>query len=71
ILMTKAELLARAGHPDGAEAAARHAVSVAAGGHLDGLLPRGVTLLTSRSSRAPSDLLPGGRPSRLPPPIRA
>lgn len=61
ILMTKAELLARAGDRDGAEASARHAVSVAAGGHVDGLLPRGVALLTSKSSREPSELA-AGRP---------
>ena len=45
ILLTEAEIRAAAGDGAGAEAAGRQLVALAAGAHLDGLLPRGLAIL--------------------------
>jgi hypothetical protein len=47
ILLTEAEIRSAAGDEAGAEAAGRELVALAAGAHLDGLLPRGLAILTA------------------------
>jgi DNA-binding SARP family transcriptional activator len=53
ILLTEAELRATSGDPTGADAASRDLVALAARAHLDGLLPRGLALLSASPRNGP------------------
>ena len=62
ILLTEAEMRAATGDPTGADAASRDLIGLAARAHLDGLLPRGLAILSTDSPQDPA------RRSLVPPP---